>query len=513
MSIFSSKKIEKNIQASTNNTKHDTNLKTHFLKLKFCGGVGKATGANFLLQGPINIKSKNQQSAGENSNSDKKLFSILVDCGLEQGTPEADQFNRKPWSYNPEEVDILLVTHAHADHIGRIPRLVRDGFRGQIYSTSETKEITKLMYEDSLKLISKESTQKHIEPLFGEDDVVKTFSLWKTIEYHQNFELHPGYSVYLKDAGHVLGSSMFELTVTDIEGVYPKNDGNPLSRKIVFTGDLGNTPSPLLRDTEEINDADYLLMESVYGDRNHEDRDERLQKLSDAIIDNHKRKGVLLMPMFALEKTQEILYELNELIEAKKLPMTPIYLDAPLAIKLTNIYEHMTKNLKDSARTDMKRDDIFQFPGLRISETAEDSMAIAHMPNPKIIMAGSGMSSGGRIQHHEAHYLKDPNNTILFTGYQAAGTLGRLIRDGASEVMIHNEKVPVKARVETISGYSSHKDMDHLVDFVSNTAEKVKKVFVVMGETKSSLFLVQRLRDYLGVDAMHPDEDEEVFLD
>ncbi len=476
-----------------------------FLKLKFCGGVGKATGANFLLRGP-----RNDGGKGEGK---REHFSILVDCGIEQGSPEADIFNRKPWIFNPSEIDILLVTHAHADHIGRIPRLVRDGFKGIIYSTAETKEITKLMFEDATKLVAKEALQKNIEKLYEEDDVMKTFSLWKTIEYHENFKLHEGYSVYLKDAGHVLGSSMFELTVTDTAGGYPEVDGKPLSRKIVFTGDLGNTPSPLLRDTEEITDADYLLMESVYGDRNHEERNQRLLKLADAIEDNHRRKGVLLMPMFALEKTQEILYELNELVEARKLPVTPIYLDAPLAIKLTNLYEHMTKNLKEGARTDMKHDDIFQFPGLRISETAQDSMAIAHMPNPKIIMAGSGMSSGGRIQHHEAHYLKDPNNTIVFTGYQAAGTLGRLILDGAPEVNIHNELVKIKARVEFISGYSSHKDMDHLVEFVSSAAEKVKKVFVVMGETKSSLFLVQRLRDYLGVQAVHPDEGDEVDLD
>lgn len=501
-----------------------------FIKIKFCGGVGTATGANFLLTGPSNSgKKKNDSLEGEAGNHDMKFadsahtsdspvltnsFKILIDCGLEQGTKGAEDFNRKPFPYNPSEIDVLLVTHAHTDHIGRIPKLVRDGFKGVIYSTPETKKITELMYEDAIKLLTREAAQKKIDPLYREEDVHKTFGLWKTIDYHKPFNLHPGYSIYLKDAGHVLGSTMFELTVTDEAGQYPTDkDGKVMSRKIVFTGDLGNSPSPLLRDTEAVTDADYLLMESVYGDRNHEDRDERLLKLSDAMIDNHKRGGVLLMPIFALEKTQEILYELNELVEQKKIPVTPIYLDAPLAQKLTGVYQQMTKNFNDAAQANLKHDDIFKFPGLHISETAQDSMAIAHMPNPKIIMAGSGMSSGGRIQHHEAHYLNNPNNTILFTGYQAAGTLGRLIRDGASEVMIHGEKVQVKARVEAIDGYSSHKDMDHLVEFVSNTESTVKKVFVVMGESKSSLFLVQRLRDYLGVNAFHPNEGDEMVLD
>ncbi len=486
-----------------------------FLKLKFCGGVGTATGANFLLTGPRNEK-------GEHAPSEKgrEHFSILIDCGLEQGTKEAEEFNRKPFSYNPSEIDVLLVTHAHTDHIGRIPKLVRDGFKGVIYSTPETKEITKIMFEDALKLLTREAQHKNIAPLYEDKDVSNTFGLWKTIEYHVPYELHNGYSLYLKDAGHVLGSTMYELTVTDTAGDYPQDtdkkgnqSGKPLSRKIVFTGDLGNSPSPLLRDTEDITDADYLLIESVYGDRNHEDRDERLLKLSDAIVDNHRRKGVLLMPIFALEKAQEMLYEINELLEQKKIPITPIYFDAPLATKLTGVYERMTKNFNEHAKKDSVREDIFNFPGLHISDTAQDSMAIAHMPNPKIIMAGSGMSSGGRIQHHEAQYLTNPNNTILFTGYQAAGTLGRLIRDGAPEVMIHDVKIKIKARVAAIDGYSSHKDMDHLIEFVSMTDKTVKKVFVVMGETKSSLFLVQRLRDYLGVMAIHPEEGDEVVLD
>lgn len=478
-----------------------------FLKLKFCGGTGAATGANFLLSGPRHDESKAPNG------KETKTFLIAVDCGLEQGTEEADSFNKSAFPYDPSEVDVLLVTHAHTDHIGRIPKLVHDGFKGVIYSTPETKRITEIMYEDAVKLLMQEAARENREPLYTAEDVYNTFSLWKTIEYHEQYELHPGYSVYPKDAGHVLGSCIYEVTVTDERGQFPKHDGKKLSRKVIFTGDLGNSPAPLLKDTEEITDGDYLIMESVYGDRNHEDRGQRLQKLQEVIKENHKRGGVLIMPIFALEKTQEILYEINELLKDNKIPHMPIYLDAPLAIKLTEVYEHMSKSFNKNAQADLKHDDIFSFPGLHVSKSAQDSMAIGHMPSPKIIMAGSGMSSGGRIQHHEAHYLKDKNNTILFTGYQAVGTLGRLIRDGAPEVMIHGEKVKINARVETIDGYSSHKDMDHLVEFVSHTAETVKKVFVVMGESKSSLFLVQRLRDYLGVHAVHPNLYDEVELD
>jgi metallo-beta-lactamase family protein len=483
-----------------------------FLRLKFCGGVGTTTGANFLLIG------KRQNSSNNPAGEHTQQLQILVDCGLEQGERQnSEEFNRSSFPYDPKAIDFLLITHAHTDHIGRIPKLVHEGFAGVIYSTEETKKITAVMFEDALKLMLQESSRENKEPMYTQEDVSKAMSLWKTIRYHEHFELHPGYDLYLKDAGHVLGSTMYEITVEDKGGKnYDKSatgGGKPYKRKIVFTGDLGNSPSPLLRDTEDITDADYLLMESVYGDRNHEDRNIRTEKLADAIIDNHKRGGVLVMPVFALEKTQELLYEIHELMKAHKIPQTPVYLDAPMAIKLTQIYAQMSNNFNDHAKAESKHESILSFPGLRISQTAEDSKAIAHMPKPLIVMAGSGMSNGGRILHHELQFLGDPRNTILFTGYQAVGTIGRLIRDGASEVDIHGERLRVKAQMLSIDGYSSHKDSEHLVEFVDKTADTIRKVFVCMGETKSALFLVQRLRDYLGVNAVHPDAGEEVILD
>ena len=462
------------------------------LTLTFCGGVGSVTGANFLLTSPEGL-------------------SILVDCGLEQGSHDADTHNHQDFIYNPADCDFLLVTHAHMDHIGRIPKLVRDGFRGIIYSTPETLELSKIMFDDALNLLTKEATRKQTPPLYEEKDVALALSLWKTIEYHKNFELAPNFSLYLKDSGHVLGSAMYELTY---KGKISGQDGEKdYARKIVFTGDLGNSPTPLLHDTEKITDADYLVMESVYGDRNHEDNSTRLEKLKQVFLDNYNRNGTLLIPSFSLEKTQEILFEIHKLMESKEIPSMRIYLDSPMALKITEIYRRMKKDFNAEAVADSKKHDIFAFPGLRISDSGEQSKMIIKEPNPKVIMAGSGMSNGGRVVHHELDYLDDKNNTVLFLGYQAVGTLGRKISEGAKEVEINGQIVSVNARIAHIDGFSSHKDSDHLIEFVHDTAEHVKTVFVVMGETNASLFLAQRLRDYEGVNAVHPEEGDVVVLE
>lgn len=485
-----------------NNTAENINKKIDGSKLSitFCGGVGSVTGANFLLTGPLSDKSGTAR--------------ILVDCGIEQGTHDAIQNNHKKFIYNPAEAQVLLITHAHMDHIGRVPKLVKDGFDGVIYSTPETKALAELMLADALKLVTQEAERNKITPLYGPENVSKTLGLWKSIPYHEHREILPGYSVYLKDSGHVLGSCMYEVSCKNVDA---KNGDTATKKpiKIVFTGDLGNSPTPLLRDTEEITDADYVLMESVYGDRNHEDRATRLSRLEKVLKDNHDRGGVLMMPIFSLEKTQELLFEIHKLMDEKRIPITPVYMDSPLAIKITEIYKKLHKDFNPEAEKELmgKHHDIFSFPGLHITETSEESKAIAHSPSPKIIMAGSGMSNGGRIQHHEMHYLTDPKNTIVFIGYQAVGTLGRAIEEGAKEVEIVGVKIKVNARVEAIEGYSSHRDSDHLVEFVSHTAPTVKGVFVVMGDTKASLFLAQRLRDYLGVKASHPEEGATVYLD
>lgn len=460
-------------------------------RLTFCGGVGSVTGANFLLE-----------TAGKKT---------LIDCGMVQGSRFADEENRKPFPYDPASIDFLLVTHAHIDHIGRIPKLVADGFRGKIYSTPATRAIAALMFEDALKLIEEECRTVGTLPLYEHRDVAVALGLWNDIPYHENFELAAGLTVHLKDAGHILGSAMYEISFL-IPSPLSKGgtEGGFVKRKIVFTGDLGNTPTPILKDTESITDADYVVMESVYGDRNHEEGDLRRRHLKDVIVETAKRTGTLIIPTFSLEKTQVLLYEFHELEEKHEIPVVPVFLDSPLAIAVTGIYRNMRQDWNDAAMAE--EGDIFRFPRLKYTAHSEESKAILHVPPPKIILAGSGMSNGGRIMHHEANYLPGPQNTVLFVGYQAAGTLGRQIQDGAKEVVINGQKVAVRAHVESISGYSSHKDSDHLIQFVEPTAHTAKKVFVVMGEPKASLFLVQRLRDYIGVNAVHPEVGESVEL-
>lgn len=465
------------------------------LTLTFCGGVGSVTGANFLLEGP---------------DTGGKIFRILVDCGLEQGSHQAAEDNRKEFTYKPSEMQMLFITHAHTDHIGRIPKLVKDGFNGVIYSTPETRELSELMLHDALKLTLGEAMERKQIPLYEAQDVAKALSLWQDIPYYVSKELAGGLSVFLRDAGHVLGSTMYEFSYS--------GPATKVPRKIVFTGDLGNSPTPLLRDTDDIIDADYIIMESVYGDRNHEDREDRLTKLQDAVKDTVARGGVLLIPSFSLEKTQEILYEFNRSMESGEMPRVPVYMDSPLAIHVTEIYKKLTKDFNPKAVAaeaveEKHNNNIFTFPGLKITESAEDSKMIKEAPDPKVIIAGSGMSNGGRILHHEMNYLQDKKTILLLIGYQAAGTLGRQIEDGNKEIMIYGQKVAVNAEVRHIDGYSSHKDSDHLIEFVAKDAEKARRVFVVMGENSASLFLVQRLRDYVGVNAYHPTEDEKVILD
>ncbi len=458
----------------SNNTKNN-------LQITFWGGVETVTGANFLLE--------------------SEKTKILVDCGLLQGTPESDQINREPWPYDVASIDFLFVTHAHLDHIGRVCKLVRDGFKGVIYSTPETRELANVMLLDTLKVMTMKSTP----PLYEMADFEKTFSLWKTIPYHvqtkisKDLPAQAGFSVYLKDAGHILGSSMYEFTFS------PRSHLGQ-TRRVVFTGDSGNSPAPLLKDTEKITDADYLVCDSVYGDRNHEPKDERDAKFRQIVTETIQKGGALVIPAFSIERTQVILYELNNLIEEKKIPSVPVYLDSPLGLKMTEIYSRHSADFNQAVQKEIKDgDNIFNFPKLSITHGSRDSMEIVNTANPKIIIAGSGMSSGGRVVWHEMNFLPDPNATILLMGYQAIGTLGRKIQDKPSQIEINGQMIKVKARIEMISGYSSHKDSDEIVTMVSDTAKTVKKVFVVMGEPKASTYLAQRLHEELGVEAIYPE--------
>ncbi len=458
------------------------------MKLTFYGGAGWVTGANFVIE---NIP----------ENKDEKPHRIMIDCGMFQGGGGAMEKNRADFAYDPASIDILVVTHAHADHIGRIPKLVRDGFRGKIYSTEATRDLVPLMFNDSLKILNYEAKKKGIDPMYNEDDIKQTLALWRPVPFHSRLDLGAGFSATLHVAGHILGSAMVKLSY-----------GN---KKMLFTGDLGNSPDPILKDTEVVDDIDYLLMESVYGDRNHEEREERVIKLKNTILETIAKRGVLLIPSFALERTQNLLYILNDLVEKGEVPKIPVYLDSPLSIDITHVFRKHTELMNSDVKEHLKKDsDVFDFPGFVESYSIEDSKHIMNQPNPKIIISSAGMSHAGRIIYHEKYLLEHPNTILLFVGYQAVGTLGRIIQDGAKHVNILGKEIDIEAKIVTISGYSAHKDSDHLLEFVSHPAEKnLKKVFVVMGEVKSSLFLVQRIRDYLGVEAVAPEQDESVILD
>jgi metallo-beta-lactamase family protein len=448
-------------------------------KVTFYGGTGSVTGANFLLE----IDGKR----------------ILVDCGLTQGEKVADDINWDPFVYNPKEIDILFITHAHVDHLGRVPKLIEEGFRGRIYSTEPTRGLATPMLEDTAEILSK-NTELHLDKIYSAENIKLALSLWQGFKYHENINITPNVVVNFLNAGHILGSAM-------VEFIYN-------GKKIVFTGDLGNSPSPILPDTEKITDIDYLIMESVYGDRNHEDRNDRQKFLTEAIQDNYKRRGTLIIPTFSLERSQELLFELDEMVTNERIPVMPIFFDSPLAIRLTEVFKQYKSYFNEAAQKMISPGKyLFDFPGLHSTLRSEESKLINSSPDPKIIIAGSGMSTGGRVVHHERHYLPDPNNTLLLTGYQSVGTLGRFIEEGMKTVRITGEDIVVRAHIVTISGYSGHKDSDHLLDFVADTQDTVKKIFVVMGEPKSEMFLVQKIRDNLGLSASAPEQGSSVVLE
>ena len=449
--------------------------------LGFYGGVGSVTGANFML--------------------DTGKLAVLVDCGLVQGDKFANEINAEPFVYDPAKADVLIVTHAHADHIGRIPKLVRDGFTGKIYSTEPTRALARLMFDDALKIMQMEAERDQREVMYEQEDIDQTLALWQVKDYGEGFEIGDDITATLYDAGHILGSAIVELT----RG----------GKKVVFTGDLGNVPQPLVGAPHIPKDYDYMVMESVYGDRSHEEVDERSELLKGYIEETIRTKGTLIIPAFSMERTQGMLLEINNLIEKGEIESVKTFLDSPLAIRVTEVYRKSVPFLKPEVRTQIEAgDDIFAFDGLKFTETVKESSQIARVSGPKIIIAGSGMSHGGRIRTHEKEYLDDRNCIVLLVGYQTVGSIGRLLQDGAKHVWIDNMKVKVNAKVATIRGYSGHADRDQLVEFVhGGLSKRTKQIFVTMGEERSSLFLTQRLRDYLGAPAIAPEANAEIEID
>jgi metallo-beta-lactamase family protein len=465
------------------------------IKLHFLGGAKSVTGANYLLE----IDNKK----------------ILVDCGMFQGVSEVEKKNKADFLYNPAEIDFVLITHAHLDHVGRLPRLIKHGYSGPIFSTGPTADFTQLILEDAEHILEEKARKEGIIPLFDHTEIEKIMESFKRVDYDVPFQLTDNVKVCFKEAGHVLGSAIIEIEVSD-KGSEDggKNPSAPLrTRKIVFSGDLGYHPVPFLREPAEIKDADYLIVESTYGNRKHESLKHCAKVIENSIEAVALRKSVLLIPSFALERTQRLLYHINLLMENKKVPEMPVFIDSPLALKITDIYKKYSQYYDQEALSLMKRgDDIFNFPGLNLAYTSRQSKEILRVKPPKIIIAGSGMSHGGRIMHHEVNYLSDPNNILLIVSYQAEGTIGRQLLEGAREVEINDQRIPVRAEIRHISGYSSHADSSQVFQWVANSKKTVKKVFVVQGEEEAANILAQNIRDHLGISAVVPDEGDVVEL-
>lgn len=443
------------------------------------------TGANYLLE-----------------HGSKK---ILIDCGLFQGKKFADELNYQAFKYNPAEIDFIFISHGHVDHTGRLPKLFKDGFRGKVYATTATLDLMMVNMVDCMERMKEESRENSHEPLYNQADLDNLFANMLGVEYCQPVELGGGLKATFHDAGHILGSAIIEIQWSEPEQ----------NKKIFFSGDLGNPPTPLLRPTEFIHDSDYLVIESAYGDRVHDKVMERKDRLIKIIEETVERGGVLMIPTFAMERTQELLFELNELFNTGRLPKIPIFIDSPLAIKLTEVYKkHFDYFNKEAVYMIDSGDDVFNFPGLKITPSVQESKAINDVPSPKIIIAGSGMSHGGRILHHELRYLPDSENTILFVGYQVDGSLGRHIQRGDKEVSIFGSKVEVNCHIENISSYSAHADQVGLMKWAqaANNSGKLKKVFVVQGEEISAKTFAYLVREKMNVDAIAPAVNESFDL-
>ncbi len=460
------------------------------MKIHFLGGVRTVTGSCFLLE--------------------TSELKFLVDCGMVQGSAD-DVINREPFPFNPQEMHYLFLTHAHIDHSGLIPRLVKEGFNGKIITTSATADLVEPMLYDSAHLQEADAEwmtrkamragRQPVSPLYTADDVTRIIPLFSTVPYGRLSHTGKGIKYRFLDAGHILGSGSLELWFQD----------GPQEKKILFSGDIGKKGSPVLNDPSVETGADYVVMESTYGNRLHKGMDETIAELVEAIKVTFKRGGNVIIPAFAVGRTQDILYVLNRLVREKKLSNIHVYVDSPLAEKATMTYLAHPECFDEEAKKLLKPDAFEDSIKLHFTNSVEESMRLNKIKSQAIIIAGSGMCEGGRVQHHLKHNLWRPECSIIFAGFQARGTLGRRIVDGAKIVHVFGEEIAVRARVYTLGGFSAHADQKELLDWLS-AMKKSPEIFVVHGEEETSLAFADLVKERYGFVTHVPSKGESYDL-
>lgn len=438
---------------------------------------------------------------------------ILIDCGMFQG-PEEDR-NYSAFGFDPSEIDYLLITHAHLDHVGRIPKLVKEGFRGVIYATEATRDIAEIILLDSAKIMKEDFETNYrkaqrkgkedevMAPLYDEDDVEAAFDLtWEYPEYDNTVAILDSLKVTYRNAGHILGAAFIEITYKE----------DSVEQTIVFSGDIGNDKNLVMENLAKCSYANYLYVESTYGDRNHKDLDASIVEFKRVIIDTLRDWGNVLIPSFAVERTQEILIILKEMYDRKELPHCNIFLDSPMATRATEVYNNYSDLLSEKCQEYKKRDGtVFDFESLVYTPDVKGSRAINEVDSRAIIIAGSGMCTGGRIIHHFKNRLWNPKNAVIFVGYQAIGTLGRHIVDGARWVKIFNEDILIKASVHTINGFSAHADQEGIIKWISQM-EDLYRIYLIHGEEDKQTILRSVIENALDKKAHIVEPEEVIYL-